>query len=263
MIGSQFPADAKPPKSELDSMSPATIAATLERYRPTVLVHLAAMTDMLACENDPARAHAVNVTGTENITSACRERGIFLVYISTCAVFDGTKSTPYTERDEPNPRSVYGKTKLLGEHAALESLPGALVIRAGWLFGGGDKLDTHFVGKTIAAFKQNMPVTATNDRYGSPTFVPDFASAVRSLVRSRAYGVRHVVNDGVASYLDIANAIKIAGPFATSVTPMPAQNVENSAVYRGTMEALASETVRLRPWDTALREYIAHGLPKK
>ncbi len=259
-VGNQFPADVKPPRSEFDILDPESISRALARYRPSVIVHLAAMTDMLACEQNPDAAHATNVTGTANLATACRGHGVFLVYVSTCAVFDGSKATPYTEQDKPSPRSVYGKTKLLGERAALETVPHALVVRTGWLFGGAGKQGNHFVEKAIATFKQNRPVRATDDRYGSPTLISDFAIAVRSLIESRASGVRHVVNDGLASYLDIANAIQTAGSFAAPVTPVPAKVVENPVVYRGAMEGLISEHMRLRRWNDALREYMGSGM---
>ena len=118
----------------LDVCDTAAVHDLVAATRPTSIVHCAAWTAVDACESDPDRAFRVNATGVRNVTEAARAAGAYVVALSTDYVFDGTKPTPYDERDETNPQSVYGRSKLAGE---LESDP-----RTGWCALRGSSVGT-------------------------------------------------------------------------------------------------------------------------
>jgi len=256
MVGNQTTFGIKLGRRDLDILDPKSIEKAIMRHQPKVILHLAAMTNMLACENNPKEAHEINVIGTKNIAKACLDHEIKLVYFSTCAVFNGKKKYPYKRNDSPFPINVYGETKWIGELEAQKNLPNSLIIRTGWLFGGGPKIDKKFVNITFQKMKEGLEVKATADRFGSPTYIADLLKTIKKLINKNAGGIFHVVNSGTASYFEIAKEIKKIGNFNSPVIPVKAFKVENPKVKRGKMEALASSKIKLRNWKEALKEYI-------
>ncbi len=263
MVGKQAPFGIRLSHKQLDILSPGLIEKVIAKYKPTAIVHLAAMTDMLACEKNPKLATRINVLGSTNLAKACKKHGIKLVYLSTCAVFNGKKKTPYNETDKPKPINVYGATKLQGEQAILKLLPEALIIRTGWLFGGGLKIDKKFVGQMYKRMRNsktkltnNLTVQATQDRIGSPTYIPDLFMAIQKLLNSNTKGIVHVVNSGVASYYEIAGAIKQVSKSEAKLIPVKAKAIEPKELRRGKTEALTSSIIKLRNWRKALAQYL-------
>jgi dTDP-4-dehydrorhamnose reductase len=255
MVGSQADFGIKPSRVELDITKPETIEAAISRYKPTAILHLAAMTNMLGCEQDPKQAQLINVEGTRNLAKACKQHGIKLAYLSTGAVFGADKRTPFSETDQTDPINIYGHTKLDGEKATQTLLPDALIVRTSWLF-GGSKEDTKFVKKTFDKLSTGTEVKATSDRVGSPTYVNDLLGKIKELIEQKEAGIFHVVNSGVASYFEIAQEIKKIGNFTAAVTPVKAAEIESQELKRGSMEALSSSKVQLRSWQEALSAYI-------
>jgi dTDP-4-dehydrorhamnose reductase len=166
-----------------------------------VIVHLAALTDVDACERDPEAADAVNAVGTRNVAAAAEEAGARIVYLSTNHVFDGTKVGEYVEDDPPRPVNVYGRSKLDGE----DELPaGALVVRTSWVFGSGRR---NFVRKILEAARKGGDVPVVDDQTGRPTWSVDLASALAQLAREGTTGLLHVAGDGEpGTWADVAEA---------------------------------------------------------
>src|SRR5436853_5066632 len=115
------------------------VEAILEQEHPDAVINCAAWTDVDGCEFDPARAYAVNATGPENLARASRQVGAVLVTISTDYVFDGQKEGFYTQRDDPNPTSHYGRAKLAGERRAQLAYARTIVVRSGFIYGPGGR----------------------------------------------------------------------------------------------------------------------------
>lgn len=256
MVGAQAKFGIKPSIDELDLTKPGTISNSIERIRPDAILHLAAFTDMLLCEQNPGLAYLINVVGTYYLAKISFEKKLPIIYLSTGAVFDGQKKEPYNEDDRPMPINAYGVSKWLGELAVKNVNPDSLVVRTGWLFGGGMGIDKKFVKSCFEKFKQGEILTATSDRQGSPTYTVDLLAAIEQLIKKRARGVVHVVNDGAVSYFDIAKAVKEYGGFDSEIKPVKAAEVESPELKRGKMEALMSNKLKLRPWREALREYV-------
>ena len=170
-----------------------------------IIVHLAAMTDVDRCEDDPRTAELVNAHGTSNVVAAARRHGARVVYLSTDYVFPGD-DPPYAEQDPTRPINAYGRSKLGGErHLDPEN---DLVVRTSWIFGDGH----NFVG-TILRAAATGNVTVVDDQIGRPTAADDLARALDHLLTASVSGCIHVAGDGTpCSWADFADlVIGVAG----------------------------------------------------
>jgi dTDP-4-dehydrorhamnose reductase len=160
-----------------------------------LVLHAAAWTDVDGAESDPERARLVNVEGTRNVAAL----GAPVVYYSTDYVFDGTKREPYVESDEPNPLSVYGRTKLEGEREVREGW----IVRSSWLYGWKGR---NFVKTMLELGRERDEVSVVSDQVGSPTYVGHLAGATRDLL-ALPQGAWHLAAEGDCSWAEFARAI--------------------------------------------------------
>jgi len=222
----------------LDIVDRTAVKAAADAFRPHIILHGGAYTAVDACESEPDTAFAVNALGTRNVAEAAAGVGAHLVYISTDYVFDGTADRPYLEWDPPNPRSVYGRSKLAGElevHAV--GGPSATVVRTAWVCGahGANMVKTVL---RLAAGQPDGPLRFVDDQHGCPTFTADLAQAVVRLALDRRPGTFHVTNQGETTWYGFARAVLEATgsdpdrvePIATSelTPPRPAERPANS-----------------------------------
>jgi dTDP-4-dehydrorhamnose reductase len=161
----------------------------------SLVLHAAAWTDVDGAEADPGGAAQVNVEGTRNVVAL----GAPVVYFSTDYVFDGSKALPYVESDEPNPLSVYGRTKLEGER----EVRGGWIVRSSWLFGWTGK---NFVRTMLELGSKQDEVAVVDDQRGSPTFVGHLAKATTEILELPD-GRYHVSAGGDCTWADFAEAI--------------------------------------------------------
>jgi dTDP-4-dehydrorhamnose reductase len=164
-------------------------------FRPELVLHAAAWTDVDEAEKRADLARLVNVDGTRNI----RELGAPIVYFSTDYVFDGGKRTPYVESDAPNPLSAYGRTKLAGEREVTDGW----IVRTSWLFGWAGR---NFVRTMLALADRQDEVQVVNDQVGSPTYVGDLACALPEVL-DLPKGVWHIAAAGECTWAEFARAI--------------------------------------------------------
>jgi dTDP-4-dehydrorhamnose reductase len=164
-------------------------------YRPDLVLHAAAWTDVDGAEADPQGAARVNVEGTRNVAAL----GAPVVYFSTDYVFDGRKAGPYVESDEPGPISEYGGTKLAGEREVREGW----IVRSSWLFGW---TGTNFVRTMLDLGAKQDEVSVVDDQRGSPTFVGHLAEATRALLEL-PHGTWHLAAAGDCTWAEFAEAI--------------------------------------------------------
>ncbi len=239
-------------RDELDVTDLKAVMRVCEEKRPKVIVHCAALTDLPYCEKNPDKAYLVNAVGTYHMALGARSIGAKLIYISTSDVFDGTKKEPYTEKDVPNPTTVYGRSKHLGELAVLGMLDDYVIMRISWMFGGGKKKDNKFVGKLLR--QGAVPeIRATTDKKASPSWARDIAGAVQKLIKDDARGTYHV-GGGVATKYEMAQELVSITGWSTKV--MPAVSSEFPSPYAiGENESMPLSPL-VRPWRDALREYI-------
>lgn len=248
--------------ADLDVRDRAAVDAAMSRHRPSHVFHFAAETDVDRCEKDPDHAYRTNVIGTLNVALACQKFDAIMVYVSTVGVFGGIdKADLYTEYDTPSPVSVYGKTKLEGEHVVRDLLQRYFVVRAGWMMGGGPGNDHKFVGKLVELILARDEVMAVDDKFGTPTYAPEFIANLRLLVESGYYGLYHCVNRGMCSRHDLAVEIgRILGR-TTKVRavnsahfPLPAPRPRSEAARNYKLELLGLD--KMSDWRDALRDYL-------
>jgi dTDP-4-dehydrorhamnose reductase len=211
--------------------------------RPELVLHAAAWTDVDAAEAEPEAAERVNVLGTRNIVAL----GAPVLYFSTDYVFDGAKREPYVESDEPNPLSVYGRTKLLGE----SEVRAGWVIRTSWLFGWTGR---NFLRTMLALGEQRKEVRVVDDQWGTPTYIGDLAPAAREVL-GLPYGTYHVAAGGECTWADFAESIFTEASLSCRVVRIASSELERPA-RRPAFSVLRSElpqTPRLPHWRSGVR----------
>lgn len=190
----------------LDITDKLAVEAAIMAARPDVVIHAAAWTAVDACESDPDKAMLVNGTATKYLADAAHAVGAHVVYISTDYVFDGSKTLPYEEDDAPNPQSVYGSSKLVGERAL-----GAAdaIVRIAWVCGfyGANMV------KTILRLAEQPQLKFVDDQIGNPTFADDAAAMIVRIATEKRSGIWHVTNQGDVSWYEFAREVLIAGGF--------------------------------------------------
>lgn len=184
---------------DLDEMS-----RLIQDFRPNVIINLAAITDMELCEKDPETAWMTNALGAENLGLLANQIDATYVYICTAGIFDGRQEY-FNDFDEPNPLSIYAKSKYHGELFTRQSVSKHFVVRAGWMMGGGPRKDKKFVNKI---YKQILggckELNVVRDKSGTPTYTVDFARGLLRLLESDLYGVYNQVCEGSATRYEVA-----------------------------------------------------------
>lgn len=244
----------------LDISEASSLRATFAEKKPDVVINCAAWTDVDGCESDPAHAERANALGPELLARACREIDGLLITISTDYVFDGTKSGFYTQRDQPNPISIYGQSKLEGERRAQASWARTVVVRSGYIFGDGGK---NFLSTVVPRALRHEPLKAISDMVGTPTYAPDLARRLRELAVLDLPGVFHVVNrgDGASFETFARTALEVAGLTAASVETVSLDDLHRPAPRprNSRLRCLWSEALHLAPlphWTEALHAFI-------
>jgi dTDP-4-dehydrorhamnose reductase len=178
------------------------VQAAVRAFRPELILHGGALTAVELCETEVELAYAVNALGTRHMAEAATAVGAHMLYVSTDYVFDGTSERPYREWDRPNPQSVYGATKLAGEH---ECPPGATIVRTSWVAGahGANMVKTAL---RLAA-QGDGELRFVDDQHGSPTFTADLAPALVTLGTERRPGIFHVTNSGATTWWGLVRAV--------------------------------------------------------
>lgn len=260
MVGSYVDFGIRTSRKTLDITDFEKTQEIIRDHNPKIILHLAAQTDVKVAEENPERTYFVNTIGTYNIAEASKKIGAKLVHISTVGVFNGTKKEPYTLNDSPSPHNHYGRSKYIGEIIVRELLEDYIIIRPGWMFGGGPKKDKKFIAKIIRQLEKPQ-IEVVDDQFGTLIFAKDLVHAIKQLILDDATGIYHIANEGFVSRYEVAREIvKIAGA-ETKITAIKlADPGESSAV--GKNEGLLS-SVPLRSWKDALREYIETEWPDR
>lgn len=193
--------------SYLDVMDYEQYRQQVLEFKPGIVIHLAALTDLEYCELNSSEAYATNTMAVENAVSVAREVDATLVYISTAGIFNGKKDE-YDDWDTPDPINVYGRSKYLGEIFVEKNISKYFVCRAGWMMGGGAKKDKKFVKKILNQIENGESVlNVVDDKLGTPTYTYSFAENVFKLLETNFYGVYNMVCSGPTSRYNVAEEI--------------------------------------------------------
>ena len=255
-------------RSALDITDAAAVRQAVQRVRPNIIINAAAYTAVDKAESEPEAARAINVNGTQNLARAAAEAGAALLHISTDYVFDGKGETPYRETDQTHPASVYGQTKLNGEHAALAACPRTIILRTAWVFGthGGN-----FVKTMLRLGRERDSLGIVADQYGAPTpaaAIADALVAIADAVHQPGFanwGIYHYSGSPYTSWHGFAERIFQAAAaqgilpavpqlkaIATADYPTPARRPANSRLDCGKIQ----NTFGIKPadWQAALAD---------
>jgi dTDP-4-dehydrorhamnose reductase len=237
--------------------------ARYNKFNASCIVHLAAETDLEKCEKNAEHAYWVNVIGTTNMVEFAQRKDIPIIYISTAGVFDGTKETPYTEEDKPNPINIYGLTKWYGE-LVVQKYPKHYIFRAGWMMGGVEK-DKKFISKIIKLLG-TLPkeINVIDDAFGSPTYASDLCDVIRGAIDIKIpYGLYHACGGGKASRYDVACEIVRIMKHKVKVNPVSYNDYKDKihTCIRSTNETMSTEKLEkaglyMRNWKSALKDYM-------
>ena len=230
------------------------VQAVFREFRPDLVLHGGALTAVDLCETEVDLAYAVNAVGTRNVAEAAAAISAHVLYVSTDYVFDGTSPRPYREWDAPNPKSVYGASKLAGER---ECRPGSTIVRTSWVCGAHG---ANMVKTALRLAGGTGPLRFVDDQHGSPTFTADLAAAIVTLGTDRRPGVFHVTNAGTTTWWGLVRAtLEAAGadpgrvqPITTAELdpPRPAPRPANSVLDN--MALRLSGLPALPDWDDGL-----------
>ena len=244
---------------EHDITQARQIADAIAEYRPDVVIHTAALTDVDRCAREPDLALQINGLGTHNVALACRRCDAALVAVSTNEVFDGRKGKPYYEHEPTHPINAYAESKVAGEVYVRLHLSRFYIVRTAWLYARGGN---NFPRKIVAAAEKYGKLRVVCDEISSPTYAPDLARAIGALIRSEQYGIYHLTNQGACSRLEFARRIlELAGLGNVPLEPITADQWPRAStpplncVIRNL--AGAQIGITLRHWDEALRDYFA------
>ncbi|MBE0575128.1 MAG: dTDP-4-dehydrorhamnose reductase [Desulfuromonadales bacterium] len=259
---------------DFDMTDRAKVLQELTRLQPDVIINCAAFTNVDGAETQQDLAMVVNGTAVGYLTEAALAVDAILVHVSTDYVFDGQKKSPYVEGDAPNPKSAYGRTKLAGEQAIIQSgLDKYFIVRTSWLYGPGGN---NFVETILRLAAEREELRIIHDQVGSPTFTGDLADAIFSLLESvtspqppgpSLYGTYHFANEGSCSWYEFAceivtlakkQALPIKSqrllPIRTEEYPLPAPRPAYSVFSKE--KYLVATGAEIPGWKDSLVNYL-------
>lgn len=224
------------------------------------IINCAAFTAVDKAESEESFCDLLNNKAPGYLAAAVGKRGGFMVQVSTDYVFDGTSYRPMTEDMPTCPNSVYGRTKLAGEHAVIAACPNSLIIRTAWLY---STFGNNFVKTMIRLGREKQELGVIFDQVGTPTYARDLAVAIFAAIEQGIVpGIYHFSNEGVTSWYDFTKAIhRIAGiktcnvrPLHTAEYPTPAARPHYSVLDKTKFKE--TYHIEIPHWEDSLRECI-------
>lgn len=275
LLGELVALDIDSTELSADFRRPESLAATVQAVQPDVIVNAAAHTAVDKAESEPELARTINAAAPAVLAREAAALGAWLVHYSTDYVFDGSGSAPRSEDAPTGPLSVYGRTKLEGEHAIRDSGCRHLILRTSWVYAarGGN-----FAKTMLRLAVERERLTVIDDQVGAPTgadLLADItAHAVPALLRRpELAGTYHAVAGGETSWHGYArfvidrarsqgHAVKVASeaiePVPTSAFPTPARRPLNSRL--DTRKLQAAFCLALPPWQAGVQRMLAEVL---
>jgi dTDP-4-dehydrorhamnose reductase len=247
-------------RQELDIADIGQVEDTFTREKPEAVINCAAFTDVDGAEAKQDACYKANSHGVENLALASKKVDSAFVTISTDYVFDGAKTDFYTQRDTPNPQSVYAESKVEGEIKARNAYARSIIVRSGWIYGAGG---TNFLSVMHKLLADGKPIKAIFDAYGTPTYAKDLARRLRELAEQDLPGIYHVTNAGEGtSYAGFARKVgEIKGFDQNLIEDVSGSDLKRPArrPVSSKLACLISEKFGLSPlqnWEKALSEFL-------
>jgi dTDP-4-dehydrorhamnose reductase len=252
-----------PARADMDLMCPQDVYAFISKIAPSAVLHLAAETNVDLCERDPRRGGVANQQATKAVAQAARDIKAWVLFVSTSNVFGADSKPIYNELDTPNPMNYYGRSKLFGEKEIEKICPeNSLIVRAGWMIGGGREHDHKFVGKLVEQVAKGTDMLrAVADKYGTMTAAPALSDFIIDSLKARRLGLLHFASSGTISRYDIAVEVARIAQFKGRIEPVMSSEFPLSAprpIFEGIQSIYleAGETFAPKPWRDDLRSYL-------
>lgn len=243
---------------EADITNQDTISALITESKAAAVIHCAAFTNVDLAETEKEVCKKINIDGTKNIATACKNNGIKMLYISTDYVFSGVGEDAFETDDSKAPCNFYGETKLGGEKAVTENCDKYFIVRISWVFGENGK---NFVKTMLRLSKEREEISVVCDQIGSPTYTKDLAKLLCSMIETEKYGIYHATNEGYCSWAEFASKIMELSGAETKIKPIQSSEYKAAAV-RPANSRLSKESLdrngfeRLPHWEDALKRYL-------
>ena len=243
----------------LDMTRMEDVRRVIEQLKPDLVINCAAHTAVDRCEEEEELAFRINGEGPGNLARACAANDARLFHISTDYVFDGEKGEPYVEEDHPNPRSVYGSSKLAGERAVMESGCEYFMGRIQWLYGAGGP---NFAETMLGLTEKCPSLKVVDDQRGCPTWTVEVARCMRRILELGEPGLYHMSARGETTWFGFTQALlRAAGkgdfplePCATEEFPRPAHRPRNSVLNNAHLARTIGD--EMLPWDAAIDDFL-------
>ena len=248
--------------TDLPDFNITNLDSTIQSVRhiqPEVIVHCAALTDVDGCEDKPDLAYLVNGGGARNLAIAAHKIHARLVHISTNYIFDGSKDGPYREHDCPNPQTVYGLSKWMGEKFVTQQTHAHFVLRIAWLYG---RMGNNFVKTMLRLAHTEDELQVVNDQFSTPTWTADVARQIMRLLETEAYGTYHSTSQGSCSRFEFATAVLMEAGVDVPIVPMNSAKFPRSAP-RPKNSVLDNHLLRIQkvdimpPWRESLTQFMS------
>ncbi len=242
-------------RQEMDICDEDSIANAINIFKPWAIINTAGFVKVDEAENFAGECMKVNALGAGLLAGACRKNGIKYMTFSSDMVFDGGKNTPYVEMDIVNPVNVYGASKVQGELRVLAEDPSSLIIRTSSFFGPWNKYN--FAYDLLQKLDANQPVTALDNVFTSPAYVPDLVNTALDIFLDEEAGIWHITNDGNISWAAMAREIAERGGYSKQVIRNVKAAEMNASAKRPLYTVLNSEKGILLPTlDNALSRFF-------
>ncbi len=245
----------------LDITKIEEVLSLVDKVKPDVIINCAAHTNVDKCETEIDLAYKINSIGPRNLSIAATKVDAKMIHVSTDYVFEGNGNRPYTEFDNPNPISAYGRTKYAGEEFVKEFATKYFIIRTAWLYGDGN----NFVLKMLKLSETRDEISVVCDQLGSPTSATELAKMIHVLEPTENYGLFHATCEGDTNWADFTDEIfRLAGRKTkvnhitseqyAQLNPASAQRPKYS-ILDNYMMRLTSD-FKMAHWKDAIKEYI-------
>ncbi|MCI9976929.1 dTDP-4-dehydrorhamnose reductase [Clostridioides difficile] len=244
-------------RDDLDISNQISVDDFILYNKPDVVINCAAYTKVDACEDNVEISYKINALGARNLAIASEKINAKLVHISTDYVFNGFSKYPYMEDNKTEPKSVYGKSKLMGEKFVEQFSHRYFILRTAWLYGDGN----NFVKTMIRLSKENKEINVVDDQFGSPTSTVDLAKVIINIMETEHYGVYHATCKGECSWYDFAKKIFELKNIDIKVNQIKSKDFKCKA-QRPTYSVLDNFMLKLiglnsfRKWEESIEEYL-------
>jgi dTDP-4-dehydrorhamnose reductase len=247
-------------RQELDICDQNAVEEYVTLHSISCIINCAAYTAVDKAESEPEMADKINHVAVKGLAEIAKKKEIRLIHISTDYVFDGNNNKPYLETDQPNPQTVYGKSKLAGEEALQVVNPkNSIIIRTSWVY---SIYGNNFVKTMLRIGKEKDEINVVSDQFGSPTNATDLAHAILTILPKRNnenVEVYHYSHEGVCSWFNFAQAIfenesKVINPILTQNYPTPAKRPDFSVLSKTKIKN--AYRIEIPKWKDSLRDCI-------